>query len=85
MPIEWWRDLVIVINGFIFFVVLIAAGIIILLLYGKVSPILESVRSMSQTMNEMLTDVAEIARPFLIIGTIFKSFRGAFKKHKKGE
>ena len=64
MNVEWFRDLAVCILGFGVTIVSIFIGIIILLLYLKLRPVLNSLKSTTRTVENISTCVEEeVARP----------------------
>ncbi len=80
MTIEWLRDLVIIINGFLALVLLILIIVVILLVYRKLAPILDSLKGILHTVKEVIIDVAEVSRPVFMAASFIRAGRMAFGK-----
>ena len=64
MEIEWFRDLVICIFGIGATVVIILMGVLAILLYSKIKPILDSSKATVKTVENISSCVEEeVARP----------------------
>jgi uncharacterized protein YoxC len=64
MNVEWFRDLVLCIFGLGVTVAIIFIGILVLLFYLKFSPILDSLRTTTKTVENLSSCVEEeVARP----------------------
>jgi len=64
VSIEWFRDLAMCILGFGVTIVAIFIGIIVLLFYRKLKPVLDSLKSTTKTVENISSCVEEeVARP----------------------
>ncbi|MFQ5996529.1 MAG: hypothetical protein ACE5KP_02770 [Dehalococcoidales bacterium] len=91
MSIEWFRDLAIVILGFGVTIVAIFIGVLAFLLYRKMKPILDSVKTTTKTVENMSTTVAEeVSRPLAQLAAFVQGIRQAislfsgFSRRKEG-
>ena len=91
MSIEWFRDLVICIFGIGATVVLIFMGVLALMLYLKIKPILDSSKATVKTVENISSCVEEeVARPLAQIVAFIQgitqavSLFGRFSKKKEG-
>ena len=73
MEIGWFRDLVICIAGLVFTAVIILIGILALLLYRRILPILDSAKTASATVKEMTAAVKnEIVAPIVQLAGLIR-------------
>ena len=91
MNIEWLRDLAICILGFGATVVIIFIGVLALLLYRKLRPILDSVKTTTKTVENISSCVEEeVTRPLAQLAAFIQGIRqalslaGRFSKRKEG-
>ncbi|HET6477664.1 MAG TPA: hypothetical protein VFF92_01135 [Dehalococcoidales bacterium] len=78
MGIEWFRDLAIVILGFGVTVVVIFIGVLALMLYRKLKPILDSARStVKRVENISATVEEEVSRPLARLAAFIQGVRQA--------
>ncbi|MFC1961766.1 hypothetical protein ACFLWN_01785 [Chloroflexota bacterium] len=64
MSIEWFRDLAVIILGLAGTITVIFIGILVFVLYRKISPLLNSAQKTAKTMENLSTCVEEeVARP----------------------
>ena len=91
MNIEWLRDLVICIFGLGAMVAIICIVVLAFLLYFKIKPILNSVKTATKTVENISTCVEdEVVKPLVQIAAIIQGMRqavgmvGHFTKGKKG-
>jgi len=76
--IEWFRDLAIVILGFGVTVVVIFIGVLALMLYRKLKPILDSARStVKRVENISATVEEEVSRPLARLAAFIQGVRQA--------
>lgn len=87
MTLEWFRDLVIVIWGLAATVAVIIIVVLVLVGYFKVRPIVDSVKSVARTVENISACVEqEIVGPMAQIATFVQGFRqamGMFRRDKK--
>ncbi len=69
MTIDWFRDLVICIFGLVLIGVSIFITVIIFLLYRRVSAILDSIKSITGTIQMISSAVEGVAKPVIQIMT----------------
>jgi uncharacterized protein YoxC len=91
VSIEWFRDLAIVILGFGVTLVAIFIGVLAFLLYRKMKPILDSVKTTTKTVENMSTTVAEeVSRPLAQLAAFVQGIRqvtslfSRFSRRKEG-
>ena len=72
MGIEWFRDLTIIIMGFVTVAALIFASILFYRLYRKAKSVLQLAESTMQSANEIVTLVKDFIKPALPIMTIIQ-------------
>ena len=91
MNIEWFRDLVVCIFGLGATVTIIFIGILFFLLYLKLSPILNSLRATTKTVENLSSCVEEeVARPLAQVAAFVQGITqavnlvGRFTKRKEG-
>ena len=78
MGIEWFRDLAIVILGFGATIVIISIGILAFMLYRKLRPILDSVKSTAKRVENISTTVEEeVSRPLAQLAAFIQGVRQA--------
>ncbi|MFC2066896.1 hypothetical protein ACFLUO_07635 [Chloroflexota bacterium] len=78
MSIEWLRDLAICILGFGATAVIILIGVLALLLYRKLRPILDSLKATTKTMRDISSCVEEeVARPLIQVASFVQGIRQA--------
>ncbi len=78
MSIEWFRDLVVCIFGLGATVVIIFIGILLLLLYRKLMPILNSVKTTTKTIENISSCVEEeVVRPLSQVAAFVQGIRQA--------
>ena len=78
MGIEWFRDLAIVILGFGVTIVVIFIGILAFMLYRKLRPILDSVKSTAKRVENISTTVEEeVSRPLARLAAFVQGVRQA--------
>jgi len=74
--IEWFRDLAIVILGFGITIVVISVGVLAFLLYRKLKPILDSVKSTAKRVENISTTVEEeVSRPLAQLAAFVQGVR----------
>ena len=91
MDIAWYRDLVICIWGFVATLVVIMVGVLSVLLYTKLKPILDSLKATSSTISsitstvkdEVVTPVVELAALIRGINQGIDLISRLFKKGKE--
>ena len=79
MSIEWFRDLSIVILGFVASAVLIFATVLAYRLYREVRSALLLVKAASKIARDTVTLVQEGIKPLLPILALIQGIRGGFK------
>jgi hypothetical protein len=79
MGIEWFRDLSITVMGFTATAVLIFVAVIAYRLYRSATSVLQSIRAVSQTINDAVTLVQESIKPMIWITALIQSIRGGFE------
>ena len=91
MGIEWFRDLAIVILGFGVTIVAIFIGVLAFMLYRKLRPILDSVKTTTKTVENISSTVAEeVSRPLAQLAAFVQGIRQAislfsgFSRRKEG-
>ena len=78
MSIEWLRDLVICIFGLGTTIAVLFIGVLIFLIYRKVSPILDSVKATTETVENISSSVAEeVCRPLSHLAAFVQGIRQA--------
>ncbi|NQT05708.1 MAG: hypothetical protein HQ577_06850 [Dehalococcoidia bacterium] len=78
MSIEWFRDLAIVIVGFGVTIVVISVGVLAFMLYRKLRPILDSVKSTAKRIEDISTIVEEeVSRPLAQLAAFVQGVRQA--------
>jgi len=89
--IEWFRDLAIVILGFGVTIVAIFIGVLAFMLYRKLRPILDSVKTTTKTVENISSTVAEeVSRPLAQLAAFVQGIRQAislfsgFSRRKEG-
>ena len=92
MSIEWFRDLAISILGIGVTAAVIFIGVLVFLLYRKVSYILDSAKATSKTIRKISSSMEEeIVSPLAQIATLVKGASqvidlfSRFSKRKKGD
>ncbi len=91
MDIEWFRDLAIVVLGFGVTIVAISIGILAFMLYRKLRPMLDSVKSTAKRIENISTTVEEeVSRPLAQLAAFAQGVRQAvglfcgFTRRKQG-
>lgn len=91
MNIEWFRDLAISILGFGATAVIILIGILALLLYRKLRPIIDSVKATTKTVENVSSCVEEeVVKPLAQLAAFVQGIRqainmfGKFTRGKEG-
>jgi len=89
--IEWFRDLAIVILGLGVTIVAIFIGVLAFMLYRKLRPILDSVKTTTKTVENISSTVAEeVSRPLAQLAAFVQGVRQAislfsgFSRRKEG-
>jgi len=78
VSIEWFRDLAIVIVGFGVTIVVISVGVLAFMLYRKLRPILDSVKSTAKRIEDISTIVEEeVSRPLAQLAAFVQGVRQA--------
>ena len=78
MGIEWFRDLAIVILGFGATIVVISVGVLAFMLYRKLRPILDSIKSTAKRVENISTTVEEeVSRPLAKLAAFVQGVRQA--------
>jgi hypothetical protein len=73
MDIGWFRDLVICISGLVITVVVILVAVLVFLLYKKVQPILNSLKTTTATVQEITSTVKdEVIKPISQFGVLIR-------------
>ncbi len=76
MGIEWFRDLAIATLGFGATIVVISVGILAFMLYRKLRPILDSVKSTAKRVENISTTVEEeVTRPLAQLAAFVQGVR----------
>ena len=76
MGIEWFRDLAIAILGFGVTIVVISVGVLAFMLYRKLRPILDSVKSTAKRVENISTTVEEeVSRPLAQLAAFIQGVR----------
>jgi hypothetical protein len=87
MTIEWWRDLSLIIFSFTATGVLLFVGILALLLFSKVTRILDPVRRTADIVEEVAQAIKKQAAAILpyivLVGKGVEACRGFFRKDKE--
>ncbi len=84
MNIEWFRDLAICILGFGATAVIVLIGVLALLLYRKLRPILDSVKATTKTVENVSSCVEEeVVRPLAQLAAFVQGIRQAFNMFGK--
>jgi uncharacterized protein YoxC len=91
MSIEWFRDLSISILGLGVTIVVIFIGVLALLVYRKVRPILDSIKATTKTIENISSSVEEeVSKPLAKLAAVIQgvrqavSFVGKFSRGKEG-
>ena len=91
MSIDWFRDLAICVLGFGATVVIIFIGILAFLLYRKLRPILDSIKAVTKTVENISSTVEEeVSRPLAQLAAFIQGVRqalslfGRFSRGKEG-
>jgi len=92
MSIEWWRDLVIIVAGVLFILIIIGVTILGLKLYSRINFLADKLESIVKKL-EITTDTVqgfttyvtrELARPIIEIAALFSGLKqglsGIFRK-----
>lgn len=78
MGIDWFRDLAIVVLGFGVTIVIIFIGIIALMMYRKLKPILDSAKSAAKRVENISATVEEeVSRPLAQLAAFIQGVRQA--------
>ena len=78
MSIEWFRDLIIIIWGIGATVVTITIGVVVVLLYRRIRPALDSVRATTKTVENITTVVGEqVSGPLAKVAAFVQGIRQA--------
>ena len=78
MGIEWVRDLAIVVLGFGVTIVVIFIGILALVMYLKLKPILDSAKSTAKRVENISTTIEEeVSRPLAQLAAFIQGVRQA--------
>ncbi len=92
MSIEWFRDLAVSILGIGVTIVVVFIGVLIFLLYRKISPILDSVKATSKTIRNISSSMErEITSPLAKVAALVQGISQAinlfsrFSNRKKGD
>jgi len=92
VSIEWFRDLAVSILGIGVTVVIVFIGVLIFLLYRKISPILDSVKTTSRTIRNISSSMErEITSPLAKIAALVQGISQAinlfsrFSNREKGD
>ena len=89
MSIDWFRDLAICILGFGATVVIIFIGILTFLLYRKLRPILDSIKAVTKTVEDISSTVEEeVSRPLAQLAAFIQGVRQAlslFSRFSRGK
>lgn len=84
MSIEWFRDLVISIFGVGATLVIILIGVLAFLLYRRLRPILNSVKSTTKTIENISSCVEEeVSRPLARLAAFFQGISQAISLFNK--
>ena len=84
MDIQWFRDLAVCILGFGATLVIIFMGILVLLLYRRLKPILDSAKAAAKTVENISSCVEEeVARPLGQVAAFVQGIRQAFNMFGK--
>ena len=90
MNIEFLRDLVIVIDGFLLLLVLIIFTILVLILFKHIVSIVRSVRTVTRAIEDTVNRVNELSNPVLKLVAMFTGVRNGinavmkvFKKRRR--
>lgn len=92
MSIEWFRDLAVGILGIGVTIVVVFTGVLMFLLYRKISPILDSIKATSKTIRNISSSMEEeITSPLAKIAALVQGISqainlfGRFSNRKKGD
>ena len=78
MSIEWFSDLVISIFGIGAGLAIIVIAVLAFLMYRRIKPILDSVRTAARSVENVATTVeTEVARPLAQVAALFQGVRQA--------
>jgi len=89
VTIEWLRDLVICIFGLGATVVLICVGVLAFIVYFRIKPIINSVKTTTRTVENISTSVEEeVVKPLVQVAAFAQVLRqvvGRFSRRKEGD
>ena len=78
MGIDWFRDLAIVVLGFGMTIVAVFIGILALMLYLKLKPVLDSAKSTAKRVENISTTIEEeVSRPLAQLAAFIQGVRQA--------
>ena len=90
MSIEWFRDLVLCIFGLSTTAVVLLIGVLAYICYRKITPIIDSVKTTTRTVENLTSTVEEqVAEPLAKVAAFVQGVRqafslvGGFRKNKE--
>ena len=90
MSIEWFRDLVLCIFGLSTTVVVLLIGVLVFICYRRITPIIDSVKTTSRTVENLTSAVEEqVAEPLAKVAAFIQGVRqavslvGGLRKNKE--
>ena len=90
MSIEWFRDLVLCIFGLSTTVVVLLIGVLVFICYRRITPIIDSVKTTSRTVENLTSAVEEqVAEPLAKVAAFVQGVRqavslvGGLRKNKE--
>ena len=89
MSIEWLRDLVICIFGLGAMLAIICIAVIVFILYFRVKPIINSIKTTTKTVENISTSVEEeVVKPLVQVAAFVQGLRqvvGRFSRRQEGD
>lgn len=90
MSIEWFRDLVLCIFGLTTTVVVLLIGVLVFICYRRITPIIDSVKTTTRTVENLTSAVEEqVAEPLAKVAAFVQGVRqavslvGGLRKNKE--
>ncbi|MGD9142907.1 MAG: hypothetical protein PVG61_03575 [Dehalococcoidia bacterium] len=78
MSIEWFRDLIIIIWGIGAIVVTLTVGVVVIMFYRRIKPVLDSVKTTAKTVENITSVVGEqVAGPLTKVAAFVQGIRQA--------
>lgn len=79
MSLDFIRDIIIVISGVIFFILLFFAGVMLVSFYRQLSPVLDSVQTVTEVMYALSSAANGFLEPMVRMFTFFRNIRQGFR------